>query len=160
MEAVLVFIKEGVYITYMVVENLLQFLTATATIMIALAAFYQLRESRKDKQRSMKLKTLKFLYKHLDIINAAIKMIPEGRFNNWNIENGIKSDIVVFYSLPKDIQTQLREVSIKYNKLREEQQRPKKKKTPEIMKDPLLKLKELIEKKIDSLISDLDLDQI
>ncbi|MGD2248776.1 MAG: hypothetical protein PVF58_10265 [Candidatus Methanofastidiosia archaeon] len=80
-------------------------------------------------------------------------MIPEKKFNAWNIENDIKDHYTVeFFYLPKNIQSELRKVSIEYNKLREEQ-RQQRRKNPEIMKNSLENLKELIEKEIDSLIS-------
>jgi hypothetical protein len=144
----------------MAVEILLQLLTAAATIMIAFAAFRQLRESAEEKQRGTRLRVLKFLYLYHRRISAAIRMIPQKRFNSWDIESDIKQHYTVeFYSLPKNIQSELRRVSIEYNTLREEQSQQRRK-SPEKMKDSLENLKELIEKEIDSLVSKLQLDQL
>lgn len=137
---------------HMVAEIFLQLLTAIATIMIAFAAFWQLRESGKEKRKGINLKVLEFLNLYNERISAAIKMIPEKKFNTWNIENDIRDRYTVeYYSLPKDIRHELRRVSIEYNELRERQMQQRTK-SPEKMKESLENLEKLIEKEIDSLI--------
>jgi len=149
----------------MVVENPLQFLTAIATIMIALAAFYQLRESRKERQRNTRLKVLKYLYTWRGRIIGNIlnqERILNREHHSWgalNIQDDIERNTVEFHSLRNNIQTKLRTVVEEYEKLRTQQEQPNRASLDKLI-NSAEDLKKLIEKKIDSLISDLGLDRI
>ena len=143
----------------MIIEYFLKGLTAFATIIIAYAAFRQLRESAEERRRSTRLKVLGFLYHYQDLIEAAIRLIPEKKFTDWNIEKDIRNWTLEFYHLHKNFRTELRRVSIEYNKLREEQNLQKVK-TPEKMEKSLKNLEKMIEKEIDFQTSKLQLNQV
>ncbi|MBU7028633.1 MAG: hypothetical protein HXS48_16985 [Theionarchaea archaeon] len=144
----------------MSIEYLFLGLTAFATIYIAFVTFRKFRQSNKEKRKDIRLKVLRFLYLYQKRIRGAISMIPRGEFNRWDLEDDIKQRYTVeFYSLPKNVQTELRKVSTEYKEL-EEKQRQQRKKNPGKMKDSLENLEKIIEKEIDSLASKLQLNQV
>jgi hypothetical protein len=132
-----------------------QLLIAVATLCLVIVAYRQLRESIKERRRSMRVRVLRFLRLYQARIEGAIAKIPKNEFNSWDIKNDILGRYTEeFYSLRRDVRLKLLEVILKYQTTKAE------KKPPGTMKNSLEDLRLIIEKEIDKLTSKLDLDRL
>jgi hypothetical protein len=89
---------------------------AIATLFLAYAAYSQLEEYRLEKDQNHRRKMIDFLKVFPPKVEGAIKKLPKGNHNLWDIEGEVKTRWHVFHSLPEEIQNKLWEVSRQYEK--------------------------------------------